>query len=52
MRLEKATQSDNMEFMKKTMTKWNSNLKSIKSQNVSSYYSKNWKVITVMKVGV
>ena len=29
------------------MTKWKLNLKSIKSQNVNSYYSKNWKVITI-----
>ena len=29
------------------MTQWKSNLKSIKSQNVNSYYSKNWKVITI-----
>ena len=29
------------------MTKWKSNLKSIKIQNVSSYYAKNWKVITI-----
>ena len=29
------------------MTKWKSNLKSIKSQNVNSYYSKNWKVVTI-----
>ena len=46
-RLEKSTKSDNIEFRKKTITKWKSNLKSIKIQNVSSYYSKNWKVITV-----
>ena len=29
------------------MTKWKLNLKSIKSQNVNIYYSKNWKVITI-----
>ena len=29
------------------MTYWKSNLKSIKSYNVNSYYSKNWKVITI-----
>ena len=29
------------------MTQWKSNLKSIKGQNVSSYYGKNWKVITI-----
>ena len=29
------------------MTQWKSNLKSIKSQNVNSYYSKNWNVITI-----
>ena len=29
------------------MTQWKSNLKLIKSQNVNSYYSKNWKVITI-----
>ena len=29
------------------MTQRKSNLKSIKSQNVNSYYSKNWKVITI-----
>ena len=29
------------------MTQWKSNLKSIKSQNVNSYYNKNWKVITM-----
>ena len=30
------------------MTKWKSNLKSIKSYNVSSYYCKTWKVIIIM----
>ena len=29
------------------MTKWKLNLKSIKSQNVNSYYGKNWKVIRI-----
>ena len=29
------------------MTQWKVNLKLIKSQNVNSYYSKNWKVITI-----
>ena len=29
------------------MTKWKSNLKSKNIQNVSSYYGKNWKVITI-----
>ena len=29
------------------MAKWKSNLKRIKSQNVSSYYGKSWKVITI-----
>ena len=29
------------------MTQWKSNLKSIKSQNVNSYYGKNWNVITI-----
>ena len=29
------------------MTQWKSNLKSIKNQNVNSYYSKNWKVMTI-----
>ena len=29
------------------MTKWKSNLKSIKSLNVSSYYGKNWKLVTI-----
>ena len=29
MRLEKSTKNDNIEFRKKTMTKWKSNLKSI-----------------------
>ena len=29
------------------MTKWKSNLKSIKSSDVSSYYCKNRKVITI-----
>ena len=33
--------------MTETMTKWKSNLKSIKSKDVSSYYCKNWKVITI-----
>ena len=35
------------EFRKKKMTKWESNLKSIDSQNVSSYYGKTQKVITI-----
>ena len=29
------------------LTQWKSNLNSIKSQNVNSYNSKNWKVITI-----
>ena len=29
------------------MNQWKSNLKSINSQNVSSYYGKNWKVISI-----
>ena len=29
------------------MTQWKLNLKSIESQNVNSYYTKNWKVITI-----
>ena len=51
LRLEKSTKNDSIEFRKKTLTKWKSDLKSIKSQNVSSYYGKNWKVIAIMKVG-
>ena len=47
MRLEKSTKNDNIEFRKKTITKWKSNFKSTKSQKVSSYYGKNWKVITI-----
>ena len=50
-RLTKSRKNDIIDFRKKTMTKQKSNLKSIKSYNVSSYYGKNWKVITVMKVG-
>ena len=46
MRLE-TSKIDNTEFRKKTMTKWKPNLKSLKSQSVSS----NWKVITIMKIG-
>ena len=46
-RIKNSTKNDNMEFRKKTMTKWKSNLKSIRSYNVSSYYGKNWKVITI-----
>ena len=36
-----------LEFRKKKMTNSKSNLKSIKSQNVNSYYGKNWNVITI-----
>ena len=46
-RIKKSIKNDNIEFRKKTMTKWKSNLKSKKNQNVSSYYGKNWKVITI-----
>ena len=46
-RFEKSTKSDNIEFRKKEMTQWKSNLKSIKSQNINSYYGKNGKVITI-----
>ena len=46
MRFEKSTKNDDIDFRKKKMTKWKSNLKSIKSQNVNSYYGKNGKVIT------
>ena len=57
MRLEKSTKNDNIDFRKKTMTKWKSHLKSTKSGNGSSYYSKNWKVIhgliqAVFSVGI
>ena len=31
----------------KTMTKWKSNLKSLKSQNVGHYYGKNWSLIRI-----
>ena len=31
-----STKSDNIDFRKKKMTKWKSNIKSINSQNVSS----------------
>ena len=51
-RPEKSTKNDNMEFRKKTRTKWIPNLRSIKNQDVSCYYGKNWKVILVMKIGV
>ena len=44
---QNSTKNDNIEFRKKKLTKWKSNLKSIKSQNVSSYYVKNGKVITI-----
>ena len=46
MRFEKSTKNDDIDFRKKKMTKWKSNLKSIKSQNANSYYGKNGKVIT------
>ena len=46
MRFEKSTKNDDIDFRKKKMTKWKSNLKSIKSQNVNSYYGKSGKVIT------
>ena len=39
--------NDNIEFRKKKMTKWKSNLKSKNIYNVSSYYGKNWKLITI-----
>ena len=48
MRLVKLRKNDNR-GEKKIMTKRQSNFTSIKSQNVSSYYGKNWKVIVVMK---
>ena len=47
MRFEKSTKNDNIEFRKKNLTKWKSNLKSIKSQYVNSYYVKNEKATTI-----
>ena len=44
-RLEKSPKNDNIEFSKKKMTKWKSNLKSIKSYYVSYY------VVTMVKIG-
>ena len=41
-----------VQFRKKTITKWKSNLKSIKSYNISSYFGESWKVITIMKFAV
>ena len=35
---------------KKTMTKWKTNLKSIKCYNVSSYYGQYWKVISIFLI--
>ena len=35
-KFKKSTKSDNIDFRKKKMTKWKSNLKSMNSQNVSS----------------
>ena len=46
-KFEKSTKNDNRQFRKKKMAKWKSNLKSMKGQNVNSYYGKNWKVITI-----
>ena len=43
----KISKIDKIEFRKKKMTKQKSTLKSIKSQNVSSYYNKNSKVIAI-----
>ena len=43
----KMSKIDKIEFRKKKMTKQKSTLKSIKSQNVSSYYNKNSKVIAI-----
>ena len=45
--LKNQPKNDNIEFRKKKMTKWKSNLQSKNIQNVSSYYGKNWKVITI-----
>ena len=45
--LKNQQKNDNIKFWKKPLTKWKTNLKSIKSSNVNSYYSKNWKVITI-----
>ena len=46
-RSEKSTKNDNRVQKEKKKTKWKSSLKSINNQNVSSYYGKNWKVITI-----
>ena len=46
-RFEKSTKNDNRVQKEKKKTKWKSSLKSINNQNVSSYYGKNWKVITI-----
>ena len=51
-KLPKSTKNNNIKFRKKTITKWKSDFKLIKSYHVSSYYGKNWRVITIMKVSV
>ena len=51
-RFEKSTKNDNTEFRKKKMTKRKSNLKSKNIENVSSYYGKNWKVLTIYLITV
>ena len=43
---KKKKKNGNIEFRKKKI-KWKSDLKSKNIQNVSSYYDKNWKVVTI-----
>ena len=45
--LKNQQKNGNIEFRKKKITKWKSNLKLKNIQNVSSYYGKKWKVITI-----
>ena len=45
--LKNQQKNDEIEFRKKKMTKWKSNLKSKNILNVSSYYGENWKVVTI-----
>ena len=40
----KLTKNGTVELRKKTMTKWKSNLKPIKSQDLSCYYGKTGKL--------
>ena len=49
---EESTKNGDIELKKKKMTTWKPNLKSIDSQNISSFYGKNWKLLVTVIIEI